>query len=147
MPRFTAPSSLAACAQGLMFLSRLKRLVWAAPDLRVGANGSWIDLFSKEHPIHRVEVASGILQDESADLMRSFFQKQRKKHERKDSVSMQEMVEQQRARLLACARRVVPCATSDDILQPNDFPELELHPHFRYEEGFWMGCKPLRPLS
>lgn len=66
------------CA-GAMFLSRLKRLVWAAPDLRVGANGSWIDLFTKGHPIHTVEIVSGVLQEEAAELMRVFFQKQRKK--------------------------------------------------------------------
>ncbi len=71
------------CA-GAMFLSRLKRLVWAAPDLRVGANGSWIDLFLQKHPIHTVEVVSGILQEEAADLMRGFFQKQRKKNEKAD---------------------------------------------------------------
>ena len=71
------------CA-GAMFLSRLKRLVWAAPDLRVGANGSWIDLFSEKHPIHTVEVVSGVLQEEAADLMRTFFQKQRKKNESVD---------------------------------------------------------------
>ncbi len=75
------------CA-GAMFLSRLKRLVWAAPDLRVGANGSWIDLFSQKHPIHAVEIASGVLQEEAADLMRTFFQKQRKKKdEREDFIS------------------------------------------------------------
>lgn len=54
---------------------------------------------------------------------------------------LQEMVEQQRAKLLACARRIVPQATSDDILQPNDFPELENHPHFRYEEGILDGLQ------
>ena len=54
---------------------------------------------------------------------------------------MQEMVEQQRAKLLACARRILPYATSDDILQPNDFPELENHPHFRYEEGILDGLQ------
>lgn len=75
------------CA-GAMFLSRLKRLVWAAPDLRVGANGSWIDLFSQNHPIHTVEIVTGLLQEEAANLMRAFFQKQRKKKdEREDSVS------------------------------------------------------------
>lgn len=54
---------------------------------------------------------------------------------------MQEMVEQQRTKLLTCARRIVPNATSDDILQPNDFPELENHPHFRYEEGILDGLQ------
>ncbi len=67
----------AMCA-GAMIASRLKRLVWAAPDLRVGANGSWIDLLKENHPIHRVEVSSGILCDEAASLMKVFFQKQRK---------------------------------------------------------------------
>ena len=54
---------------------------------------------------------------------------------------MQEMVEQQRTKLLSCARRIVPNATSDDILQPNDFPALETHPHFRYEEGILDGLQ------
>lgn len=62
---------------GAMFSSRIKRLVWAAPDLRVGANGSWIDLFAKKHPLHEVEVVSGVLREEAAFLMREFFQKQR----------------------------------------------------------------------
>ncbi len=66
------------CA-GAMFSSRIKRLVWGAPDLRMGAGGSWINLFSQKHPMHEIEIASGVLGEESADLMRQFFQKQRKK--------------------------------------------------------------------
>ncbi len=66
------------CA-GAIFSCRVKRLVWAAPDLRVGANGSWINVFEAKHPIHRVEVLSGILAAEASDLMRSFFAKKRKK--------------------------------------------------------------------
>lgn len=54
---------------------------------------------------------------------------------------IQEMVEQQKAKLLSCARRIVPNATSDDVLQPNDFPVLEHHPHFRYEEGILDGLQ------
>ncbi len=54
---------------------------------------------------------------------------------------MQELVEQQRVKLLTLARRIVPTATSDDILQPNDFPQLENHPHFRYEEGILDGLQ------
>ena len=65
------------CA-GAMFSSRVSRVVWGAPDLRVGANGSWVDLFSQKHPIHAIEVLGGILQEEAADLMRRFFQKVRK---------------------------------------------------------------------
>lgn len=66
------------CA-GALINARVKRLVWGAPDLRVGANGSWTDLFAKTHPIHNVEITHGILEAESAFLMKTFFQKQREK--------------------------------------------------------------------
>jgi tRNA(adenine34) deaminase len=64
------------CA-GAMFLSRLPRLVWGAPDLRHGANGSWTDLFALKHNIHNVEVKRGVFEAESATLMRDFFIKRR----------------------------------------------------------------------
>jgi tRNA(adenine34) deaminase len=66
------------CA-GAMLASRIRRLVWGAPDLRLGANGSWTDLFALKHPMHEIEVTKGVLEEEAADLMRQFFQKQRKK--------------------------------------------------------------------
>jgi tRNA(adenine34) deaminase len=77
----TLYSTLEPCCMcaGAMLASRLKRLVWAAPDIRLGANGSWIDVFATKHPMHEIEIAKGILQDEAAELMRLFFQKQRKK--------------------------------------------------------------------
>jgi tRNA(adenine34) deaminase len=68
------------CA-GAMFASRIQRLVWGAPDLRLGANGSWTDLFKHNHPMHEISVTSGVLGEESALLMREFFQKVRKKHD------------------------------------------------------------------
>lgn len=67
------------CA-GALLASRVRRLVWGAPDLRLGANGSWIDLFKNKHPMHSIEITPHILQAESADLMRRFFLKTRKKH-------------------------------------------------------------------
>lgn len=66
----------AMCA-GALILSRVKRLVWGAPDLRHGANGSWVDLFSKEHPIHNVQVESGVLGEYASELMRQFFREKR----------------------------------------------------------------------
>jgi tRNA(adenine34) deaminase len=66
------------CA-GALFNARLKRLVWGAPDLRLGANGSWIDVFKEKHPMHEIEIVSGICAAESADLMRQFFQERRKR--------------------------------------------------------------------
>lgn len=66
------------CA-GAMLLSRIPVLVWGAPDIRHGANGSWIDLFEKPHPMHTMQIRKGVLGEYSADLMRQFFQKQRGK--------------------------------------------------------------------
>lgn len=66
------------CA-GALLASRIKRLVWGAPDVRLGVNGSWIDVFDKKHPMHTIEIVSGVCGAESADLMRRFFQERRKK--------------------------------------------------------------------
>ena len=49
------------------------------------------------------------------------------------------LINMQRNKLLREGRRIIPTLTSDDILQPNDFPELENHPEFRYEEGVLAG--------
>ena len=57
---------------------------------------------------------------------------------------LQELIDQQKSKLLASARRIVPHVTPDDLLQPNDFPELEFHPHFRYEEGILDGLRVAR---
>ncbi len=50
-----------------------------------------------------------------------------------------ELIAQQRRTLLKTAQRIVPHITEEDLLQPNDFPALELHPHFRHEEGILDG--------
>lgn len=66
------------CA-GAMLSSRVSRLVYGAPDLRVGVCGSWINLFESQHPIHSLEIVRGVLEAEAAALMRDFFQITRKK--------------------------------------------------------------------
>ena len=63
------------CA-GAMILSRVKTLVWGAPDLRHGAGGSLMNAFD-QHPIHQLEIRQGILKDESASLLKKFFQERR----------------------------------------------------------------------
>ena len=50
----------------------------------------------------------------------------------------------QKKRLLTCAQRIIPGIIEDDLLQPNDFSDLELHPHFRYEEGVLEGLLTAR---
>lgn len=43
--------------------------------------------------------------------------------------------------LLQMGRRLVPGLHPDDLLQPNDFEDLEQNPHFRYEEGVLHGIQ------
>lgn len=79
LSKTTIYSTIEPCAMcaGAMFLSRVQRLVWGAPDIRVGANGSWVDLFSQNHPIHTVEVEKFILQQWCQAPMKLFFQQRR----------------------------------------------------------------------
>ncbi len=57
---------------------RIKRVVYAAPDLRLGSLGSWIDLVNANHPFHNVEVTGGVLEEESSILLKRFFQMRRR---------------------------------------------------------------------
>ena len=45
----------------------------------------------------------------------------------------------QKEKILSFGRSIIPFLTQDDLLQPNDYPELENHPIFRYEEGILEG--------
>jgi len=75
---YTTLEPCAMCA-GAALLARVKKIVWGAPDLRHGANGSWVDLFSEKHPTHSLEIAGGLCEDEAACLMRQFFTERRQK--------------------------------------------------------------------
>lgn len=57
---------------------------------------------------------------------------------------LDELVEGQRKKLLNFACKTIPNFTTDDLLQPNDFPELENSPLFRYEEGILEGLLTAR---
>ncbi len=66
------------CA-GAMLLSRVPTLVWGAPDVRHGANGSWVDLFKTTHPTHQIQVRTGVLADYCSQILKDFFKLQREK--------------------------------------------------------------------
>jgi hypothetical protein len=59
-------------------------------------------------------------------------------------ILIDEIIQSQRQTLLKCAQRIVPSVTEEDLLQPNDFSELENHPHFRYEEGVLAGMQTIQ---
>ena len=64
------------CA-GALVLSRIERLVFGATDPKSGMVGSLENLVCDERLNHRLEVTSGILADESATLLRSYFKDRR----------------------------------------------------------------------
>lgn len=55
-----------------------------------------------------------------------------------------EIAEGQKRTVLSLGRRIVPTLTTEDVLQPNDYPELENHPEFRYEEGVLAGIQTVQ---
>lgn len=79
---FSTIEPCSMCA-GALFLTRVGRLVWGAPDIRHGANGSWVDLFEQKHPIHQIDVQNGVLREQCAWLLRDFFQKRRLQEKKK----------------------------------------------------------------
>jgi tRNA(adenine34) deaminase len=67
----------AMCAAALVH-ARIGLLVYATPDPKAGAVDSHLNLLRARFLNHRVQVISGILQEESSALLREFFRKKRK---------------------------------------------------------------------
>lgn len=65
------------CA-GAIINSRIKRVVFGTEDLKSGSCGSVINLFEENYN-HKPEIRSGILKEECAQLLTSFFKKLRSK--------------------------------------------------------------------
>ncbi len=64
------------CA-GAIVLARVPRVVYGATDPKAGAAGSVLDILAQPRLNHRPEVAAGLLEAESADLLRAFFRSRR----------------------------------------------------------------------
>ncbi len=62
----------AMCA-GAIVLARLPRVVFGATDPKAGAAGSVFNVLEEARLNHRPQVESGLLAEECADLLRSFF--------------------------------------------------------------------------
>jgi tRNA(adenine34) deaminase len=62
----------AMCA-GAVVLARVPRLVFGADDPKAGAAGGVLNVLAEPRLNHRPVVAGGLLAEESADLLRSFF--------------------------------------------------------------------------
>lgn len=64
------------CA-GAIVLARVPRVVYAAIDQKAGCAGSIVDLLRHHRLNHRVDVDVGLMADEAASLLHSFFLQRR----------------------------------------------------------------------
>ena len=66
------------CA-GAIVQARIPRVVMGAMNPKAGCAGSILDLLHEDRFNHQVETVSGVLEEESRDLMKSFFGRLRKR--------------------------------------------------------------------
>ena len=66
------------CA-GAIVQARIPRVMMGAMNPKAGCAGSILDLLHEDRFNHQVETVSGVLEEESRDLMKSFFGRLRKR--------------------------------------------------------------------
>ena len=72
--------------------ARIRRLVWGAADPKTGACGSVVDLMAQSRLNHHCQAVGGVLADESARLLKSFFAERRRRREPADASRFPEML-------------------------------------------------------
>ena len=79
LPGCTLYVTLEPCAMcvGALMHARIARLVFAAADPKTGACGSVFDLAESGRFNHRIAITRGVLEEESAALLRQFFAERR----------------------------------------------------------------------
>lgn len=65
------------CA-GALLHSRVKRIVYGAPDLKAGAAGTVLNLFDSQASYHYACIESGLLESECRAQLQAFFKRRRK---------------------------------------------------------------------
>lgn len=85
LPNSTLYVTLEPCAMcaGAIIHARVERVVIAAREPRAGAAGSVLNVLQHDQLNHRCQVEFGLMRDESAALLRTFFAARRKKTNQK----------------------------------------------------------------
>jgi len=63
---------------GAMILARIKKLVFAAADLKTGACGSVLPLLNHAKMNHKIILEKGVMEEEARALIQEFFRNKRK---------------------------------------------------------------------
>lgn len=81
IPGCTLYVTLEPCAMcsGAIFHARIARVVFGARDPKTGVAGSVMDLYAQERLNHHAEIEGGVLAEECASLLSSFFAARRNK--------------------------------------------------------------------
>jgi tRNA(adenine34) deaminase len=58
----------------------MRRVVFGCPDLRAGAAGGVVNLVQFPSFNHRCEITAGVLQEECAGLLQTFFKARRREN-------------------------------------------------------------------
>jgi tRNA(adenine34) deaminase len=79
LPEATVYCTVEPCTMcaGAMIHARISRLVYGAPDPKAGAAGSIYNVLGDPRLNHRVEVLTGVREEDCAALLRDFFQTRR----------------------------------------------------------------------
>ena len=79
----TEPCSMCA---GAIVLSRIEKVFIGTPDPKAGACGSLMNILQDERLNHYVQVETGIMQQQCEKIMKSFFQKLRRKKSEENTI-------------------------------------------------------------
>jgi tRNA(adenine34) deaminase len=79
LPGTTLYVTLEPCTMcaGAMLHARVDRIVYGAADLKTGAAGSVLDVFSSKQINHQTVVEGGVMAQECGQLLRNFFKERR----------------------------------------------------------------------
>ncbi len=80
LPSTTLYVTLEPCVMcaGALIHARVARVVYGATDPKAGAAGSVFELLGTDKLNHKIEITRGVMKDECASLLTSFFQRRRK---------------------------------------------------------------------